>query len=110
MGLERMGGAMKAIFAALLGTALLSTPVLAQQVQTGRYVILFSPLRGAATFLLDTATGKVWQDSTFTALNGKPEAWDYMQRLDTPQEEQAFMRQYGNAPSTTLPAPAATTL
>ena len=40
--------------------------------QYGRYVITFSPFARADSFLLDTQTGKVWQLTRFSDLEGEP--------------------------------------
>ena len=42
-----------------------------------------SPNR-ADTFLLDTATGKIWQLAKLTDMKGEPVVWQYMERLDNP--------------------------
>lgn len=51
--------------------------------QYGRYVITFSPFARADTFLLDTETGKVWQLTKFTDLEGEPLVFKYLERVDS---------------------------
>jgi hypothetical protein len=70
---------------------LYSTCALAQETRTtsqpsttqGRYVIVFSPLARADTFLLDTETGRVWQLTTYTDVAGEPRVWRNMLRIDS---------------------------
>jgi hypothetical protein len=76
----------------------------AQPGQNGRYVILFSPHVRADTFLLDTQTGRVWVQSQYSDLNQSPTAWSPMERLDTPQQLDAFVKEYGLAPKNPPPA------
>jgi hypothetical protein len=58
---------------------------------SGRYQIIFSPHLRADTFLVDTQTGKVWQKTSYAFLQGEPEAWLNVDRIDTPLEEQIFV-------------------
>ena len=48
--------------------------------QPGRYQIITSPQAVKFTFLLDTATGRVWQLATFTDIKGDPTLWQIMPR------------------------------
>jgi len=50
---------------------------------SGRYQIVFGD-EGA--FLIDTATGKVWQRKIFGFISSKPQAWVYMDRIDSESE------------------------
>jgi hypothetical protein len=43
-----------------------------------------NPQVRADTFLLDTATGKIWQMAKLTDMKGEPVVWQYMERLDNP--------------------------
>ena len=52
--------------------------------QPGRYQIVMNPQVRADTFLLDTATGKIWQMAKLTDMKGEPVVWQYMERLDNP--------------------------
>jgi hypothetical protein len=54
--------------------------------QPGRYQIVINPQMRADTFLLDTATGKVWQLIKFSDIENQPTAWRYMDRLDNSME------------------------
>lgn len=49
----------------------------------GRYVIVFSPLARADAFLLATETGRVWQLTVFTDVDGEPRVWKSMPRIDS---------------------------
>jgi hypothetical protein len=48
----------------------------------GRYQIVFNPNVRADTFLLDTQTGRVWRPVAFTDLEGDPDVWKFMPRVD----------------------------
>jgi hypothetical protein len=52
--------------------------------QIGRYQIVSSNLAVKFTFLLDTVTGQVWQFAKYTDVNGDPELWEPMMRIDSP--------------------------
>jgi hypothetical protein len=51
--------------------------------QIGRYQIISSNLAVKFTFLLDTVTGQVWQFAKYTDVNGDPELWEPMMRIDS---------------------------
>jgi hypothetical protein len=69
------------------GVALFAIGALAgRQFGPGRYQIVFSPHLRADTFLLDTATGRVWSHPQFTAYEGDPTAWNLEKRFDTEDE------------------------
>ncbi len=55
--------------------------------QGGRYQMIFNPsgLR-ADTFLVDTATGRIWRPSKFDDVVGEPTAWIWEDRIDTPSQ------------------------
>jgi hypothetical protein len=57
-----------------------------QKVQIGRYVIVHSPHIQSDTVLLDTATGKTWEEVTFSYLEGDPDGWRPMARKGDEQE------------------------
>jgi hypothetical protein len=59
--------------------------------QPGRYQIVMHPTFRADQYLLDTSTGQIWQMTKFGGLQGEPEAWKYMTRLDTESEYVAFL-------------------
>jgi hypothetical protein len=52
--------------------------------QIGRYQIVSSNLAVKFTFLLDTVAGQVWQFAKYTDVNGDPELWEPMMRIDSP--------------------------
>ena len=60
----------------------------------GRYQIVINPQVRADTFLLDTATGRIWQIVKFTDLDGEPTAWDLMDRLDGPSDFLTFAKMH----------------
>ena len=49
----------------------------------GRYQLVVNPSARADTFLLDTATGHVWQRTKYTDLPGQPEVWQIQDRVDS---------------------------
>ena len=51
--------------------------------EAGRYQIVMRKDIRADTYLLDTATGRVWQHVQFVQLEGGPVAWRFMPRLDS---------------------------
>ena len=61
----------------------------------GRFRIFFSPHARSDTYLVDTQTGKVWQLTQFTGLNGEPTAWSPMSRFDNSEDQAAFVRAHG---------------
>ncbi|BBO99406.1 hypothetical protein [Sulfuriferula nivalis] len=48
----------------------------------GRFQIVFNPQMRADTFLIDTQKGRIWQQTQFSDLPGKPSAWEEMDVLD----------------------------
>jgi hypothetical protein len=50
--------------------------------QPGRYQIVFNSQVRADTFMIDTATGTVWQMVKFTDLTDGPTVWQIMKRID----------------------------
>jgi hypothetical protein len=59
--------------------------------QPGRYQIVMHPTFRADQYLLDTATGQVWQLTKFSNLKGEPEAWKSMTRLDNDADYFAWL-------------------
>jgi hypothetical protein len=60
----------------------------------GRYRIYQSPITTRDTFLLDTATGAVWQLRQYTFLQGDPLAWDPLPRLDSEAARASFIQRF----------------
>jgi hypothetical protein len=58
--------------------------------QPGRYQIFMHPQFGGDQYLLDTATGQVWQLVKFGSLEGEPIAWRPMVKLDDEAQLRAF--------------------
>lgn len=75
----------------------------------GRFQIIMHPNIRADQYLLDTATGQVWQLIKFTSLQGEPEAWRFMARLDNQAELMNFFMSRPNKKpeGAEIPAPAA---
>jgi hypothetical protein len=60
--------------------------------QSGRYQIVFSPHLRADTFLLDTATGRIWSPEKYTSYEGDPTAWTVQPRLDGKTAEGTWLQ------------------
>lgn len=60
--------------------------------QYGRFVITFSPFARADTFLLDTQTGKVWQLTRFTDIQGDPLVFKNLDRIDSEAQFDVWLR------------------
>ena len=54
--------------------------------EVGRYTIVHSPHMQRDTILLDTVTGRTWQQVTYNDLKGDPTAWDPLYRADNSDE------------------------
>jgi hypothetical protein len=78
MNMRQLGSVVLFIFA-------LSSSAVAEESanQIGRYQIVTSNLAAKFTFLLDTVTGQVWQFAKYTDVNGDPELWEPMIRIDS---------------------------
>ena len=63
--------------------------------QPGRYQIVINPQARADTFLLDTATGRVWQLIIYGDLNGEPPAWQLMKRVDSDLDLKKLRNEFG---------------
>lgn len=85
------------VFAASLATAQ-ERPQARAPDQYGRYVVTFSPFARADSFLLDTQTGRVWQLTRFTDLEGEPLIWKNMERIDSEAQLMQWLR--SQAPKT----------
>jgi hypothetical protein len=76
--------------------------------QPGRYQIVINPQVARYTFLVDTATGRVWQLTTYTDLNDSPLTWSIMPRVDNDADISRLAMEHGVRPkegaSTTPPA------
>lgn len=62
--------------------------------EIGRYVIVHSPHNQRDTVLLDTATGKTWQQVVFTDLENEPTGWEPLARTDNLEEITALRNAY----------------
>jgi hypothetical protein len=69
----------------------------------GRYQIVMSPHAARYTFLLDTETGRVWQLTAFTFLNGDPSVWDLMPRIDNFEDYEKVVHDRGRKPTSPPP-------
>ncbi len=66
------------------------TPAVATQLSIGRYVIVHSPQVERDTILLDTMTGKTWQQVEFSDLQDGPSGWDPMPHTDSDEDMNAL--------------------
>ena len=57
-----------------------------------RYRIVINNNVRADTFLLDTATGKTWVQTSITDLRGGPTVWMYREHIDDVQGYAAWLR------------------
>ncbi|MEK7993273.1 MAG: hypothetical protein AAB403_05655 [Planctomycetota bacterium] len=53
---------------------------------TGRYQLIINPQMRRDTFLLDSATGRIWTKVKYTDLKGEPEVWQPDDRVNSDQE------------------------
>lgn len=60
--------------------------------QYGRYVVTFSPFARADTFLVDTQTGKVWQLTKFSDLQGEPLVFKNLDRIDSDSQFEQWLK------------------
>jgi hypothetical protein len=68
----------------------------ASKQQPGRYQIIMHPTFRADQYLLDTVTGQIWQLTKFGTLQGEPEAWKFMTRLDNQSDYIGFIMSHPN--------------
>jgi len=66
--------------------------------EVGRFVIVHSPQTERDTVLLDTETGQTWQLTQLQDLNGEPIVWEPMSRMDTADDWDKVIAQYGKKP------------
>ena len=69
--------------------------------QVGRYVIVHSPQTEKDTMLLDTATGKTWEEIEYTDLNDSPTVWSPVPQVNTPADIAEVARIHGTKPAVT---------
>ena len=98
---------MKPWIAALILVACGAAVLLAQSTRpaprtagtSGRFQIVMNPAARADTFLLDTATGQIWQRTKYTDLDGQPEVWQYQDRVDSQVDLLAWAADHGRRPA-----------
>jgi hypothetical protein len=57
----------------------------------GRYQIVINPQMRADTFLLDTATGRIWAPGRYTDYVDDPRVWELESKVDNNQQLEAFL-------------------
>ncbi len=84
-----------------------ATPQARSSSPTGRYQLIVNPNARADTFLLDTATGHVWQRTKYTNLPDQPEVWQIQDRVDSQVDLLAWASDHmpKPAPTPTTEAP-----
>lgn len=65
-----------------------------------RFQIVINPEVRADTFLLDTATGKIWRMTKFSGFVGEPSVWEYMDRIDDDHQEAVWVQGHNLKPET----------
>ena len=80
-----------------------ATPQARPSSPTGRFQVVVNPNARADTFLLDTATGRVWQRTKYTNLPDQPEVWQIQDRVDSRVDLLAWASDHMPKPA---PAPA----
>jgi hypothetical protein len=71
-----------------------------------RYRIVFSPHNRGEAFLLDSATGRVWQLVVYPDRAGNSSIWEWMDRVDNWDQMQVFFAEHPkNNPAPANPAP-----
>jgi hypothetical protein len=55
-----------------------------------RYQLYIHPQYGKFQYLLDTRTGLVWQSVEYVDIKSKPIVWNYMWKIDTPEQQSTF--------------------
>jgi len=70
----------------LSGAAQENRPAVQGPPPQGRFVIFFSPLARADAYLVDTESGRVWSQVTFTDVEGDPKVWVPQTRVDSEAE------------------------
>ena len=73
--------------------------------QPGRYQIVFNPQVRADTFMIDTATGKVWQMVKYSDLADTPTVWQIMKRVDNDIDMLNLINSKGIKPKESSAAP-----
>lgn len=61
----------------------------------GRYIIVHSPHTQRDTVLLDTATGKTWEQVRIVDLIGNPDVWDAIHQMNSPEDYAALGAEVG---------------
>ena len=67
--------------------------------QAGRFEMVINPAARADTFLLDTATGHIWQRTKYTDLPGQPEVWQIQDRVDSQLDLVAWAAEHSPKPA-----------
>lgn len=62
--------------------------------QQGRYQIVINPSAGGVSDLLDTWTGKVWQQTKLVDMDGEPTVWLFMDKIDNDEQFDAWIKNH----------------
>lgn len=74
------------------------TPVASGEHGCGRYQIFFGSHARADQYLVDTVTGRIWQKTQYSDLEGEPEVWMPLTRIDNNDEFNAWAKQQTRKP------------
>jgi hypothetical protein len=90
----------------------LTTPALAEPDESlstpGGYQIVINPQIRADTFLLDTATGRMWTIVKYVDRQGEPAVWEQMGRMDNLHDYDELRKAYPLKSSSTSASSKAT--
>lgn len=73
-----------------LGNRLLN--IKEKEIKLGQYEIVINPNVGKFQYLLDKQNGKIWRLTQFTDLQGQPDVWCNMVRINNEDELIEFAR------------------
>ena len=68
-----------------------SAPVRSVSADVGRYQLVINPQIRADTFLLDTATGRIWTPGRELEYVGDPRVWEPETKVDSAAQLSAFL-------------------
>jgi hypothetical protein len=72
-------------------TAQQSAPARTSGPEIGRYQVFINPQIRADTFLLDTATGRIWTPGRYEAFVDEPRVWELQTKVDSETQLRAFL-------------------
>ena len=76
----------------IIAVGLFSQSPHTQEIADGRYQIVFRPELARDTWLLDTATGRVWREAQYPEILEDPVVWKLMERIDSNEDMFNWLR------------------